>query len=154
MKQIWIHKNINVFYSQNPTSLKGFPEKDWICFFIANEKYDDIKIWEFIKWCIDKNIGQSYSTGKFWANVENEYDHYTVMFNIERNHKDGEFFAPTYSWENTKEIFWQCVYSNFLSDEVKEWYFTIICTTFDSQDYSSELQKYLEDFENWWLPSD
>lgn len=139
---------INKFFDEK------FPLSNWICFTIADEKPSKKLLSEFIRKCVEQDLFEFKSYGKFADYIHNFFD--IKIVEMEANEGDIEIETITTGSDDVDlaNAFWECYCATSLPNRADYDNVKIVCVNFDKKNYALELSDLIKKFNQGWIPDD
>jgi hypothetical protein len=149
------HRGRKVYWLEfSETKFDELPDKDWVCFGIEDGLPDYNLFDTFTRISIKKGILEFKAFGKKSTELDDWFDGVVVLLNVIENQPDAFVMTTWHDKESIANAFWQCFHATCLPDDTVNENVKIICFHFDNIDKRDELKKYIEGFNEGWLPSD
>lgn len=155
MKYIGSYYNRKTFYLKwdNMETVK-FPNKNWVCFAISNEKPDNSELDSFVRKSIQNDLYEFKGQGDYGEYLHDFFDETMVEMEVIENHPEIEIMTTGDNKTDLANGLWECYGATCLPERADFDDISIICLSFDKLDYSEKLEKLLSKFNRNWLPDD
>lgn len=155
MEYIGEHSGRKVYWWEfSNARVAELPEKNWVCFAIA-EKLPENKIFdEFARVSIAKGILEFKTFGKESTKLDDWFDETIVIMETMENHPEIDVMTTWHDKESLANAFWQCFHATCLPEETVNENVKIVCFHFNNSDKKQELKEYIKRYNEGWLPSE
>jgi hypothetical protein len=148
------HINRKVYWwNYGQDNHEEWPDKDWICFAIADVPVTVDAFDKFARHAIKKGIAELIAYGKCSEQIHDLFDEIAVEMEVMEQHAEVDVMT-TWHEEGIASAFWQCFYVTCLPDTADLKNLKIICLDFNSKDQKEKLKDFLIKFNEGWIPSD
>jgi len=154
MNKIGTYHNRKVIWATYEELLEGnMPKENWICLITASKNKPDFDVFDtFTRVAIQHGVLEFKGHSFFGELLHDWFDETINVMEVMENHAEIDVMTTWHDDQSFADVFWQCFFATCLPDITNYSNLKIVCFDMDGINREQELKKYLQRFENNWIP--